>query len=102
MSAIQERQVESASMAAETLPEGGVASPGASPAPEMTKDEMHSGSSTTDDSSVGNDTSADHTPAHTSETVSHPVAVADLLADSDLLADGQTVGAGSDRGKHQA
>jgi EmrB/QacA subfamily drug resistance transporter len=107
MSAIQERQVESASMAAETLPEGGVASPGASPAPEMTKgemtkDEMHSGPSTTNDSSVGNDTSGDHVPAHSSETVSHPIAVADLVADSDLLTDGQTVGAGSDRGKHQA
>ena len=36
-SALEERQVEAASMAAETLPEGGVATPGASPAADLTK-----------------------------------------------------------------
>lgn len=91
MSALEERQAEDASMAAETLPEGGVANPGVSTSSVLTQAPSDGGA-----------TGREHTPAHSTETVSRPIAVADLIAKSDVLPAGQTVGSGSERGRHEA
>ena len=97
MSAMQEAQIEQASLDAETLPEGGVANPGTTPAPDLTK--VTSGSSVDHGSSAKVSTDG-RMPAHAAEAVSRPRAVADLLAESDLLSpEVLTSGTG---GKHHA
>ena len=104
MSALQERQAEDASMAAETLPEGGVATPGTSPAADLTKagndlEQSDAGAEsavpTADDMNGVNG----RRPAHAPEAVSSPVAVADLLARSELVSPNAI---GSGEGKHHA
>ncbi len=98
MSAMEEVQMEQASMKDETLPEGGVASPGAMPSPDLSK-------ATPADPSGGLQSVSDapdtvrHTPSHAQEAVSSPVAVADLLANSELVS---TDAITSGQGKHQA
>ena len=105
MSALQERQVEDASMAAETLPEGGVATPGTSPAPDLTKADSDltqtagDAEEKDDDAHQASASASARVPAHTAEAVSSPVAVADLLAKSELA---QSDGLGSGGGKHYA
>jgi EmrB/QacA subfamily drug resistance transporter len=101
MSALQERQAEDASVAAETLPEGGVATPGTSPAADLTKagnDLDHSAATETAPGQTADDLNV-RRPAHAPEAVSSPVAVADLLARSELVSsDAITAG----KGKHHA
>ncbi len=104
MSAIQEAQMEQASLDAESLPaDGGAAAPDLS---EVASAQTASGavSSTVEGPSVnGNGHAAHgHTPAHSPEATGEHVAVADLIAESDVLPGGQTVGSGTDHGRHEA
>ncbi len=88
MSAIQENQMEQASMDAETLrnEQSAVAATGAD-----LRQESNTASA-----------APKHEPAHSPDAVGHPVAVADLIAESDVMPDGQTVGSGPEHGKHEA
>ncbi len=102
MSAMEEVQLEQASLKAETLPEGGVASPGTSPAPDLTKagndleqSDAHGGGT----SAEGAVASTRRVPAHAAEAAGSPIAVADLLARSDLVSSDAI---GSGQGKHFA
>ena len=90
MSAIQENQMEQASLDAETLrnDQAAVAATGA---------EVPQASEGSSVSIV-----KDHAPAHSPDAIGQPVAVADLIAESDVLPDGQPVGSGPDHGKHEA
>ena len=87
MSALQERAVEDASMSAETLPA------------ESVSGAATNGAATNGGASLSEDA---HVPAHSAEAVGHPIAVADLIADSDLLPTGQPVGSNGGHGRHEA
>jgi EmrB/QacA subfamily drug resistance transporter len=99
MSALQETQMEQASLDAESLPaDGGSSAPDLSQStPAETAGEAVS-STVTGPSSDGDG----HTPAHSPESGGEHVAVADLIAESDVLVGGQTVGSGTAHGRHEA
>ncbi len=85
MSAIQENQMEQASLDAETLRNKEAA------------DVAVTGVQATEDS-----TAASREPAHSPAAVDHAVAVADLIAESDVMPAGHTVDSGADHGRHEA
>ncbi len=93
MSALQERQVEEASLAAETLNEQGGEQNASVALPDLTK-----ASATADTRPENNG----HRPAHSVDAINEPVAVADLIAESDVLPAGQVAGSGARHGKHEA
>ena len=102
MSALEEVQLEEASMDAETLPEGGVASPGTSPAVDMTKaGAAQALTPAGTEGANGGASAGGRSPAHASEAVSSPVAVADLLAQSELVSP-ELLGSGKEAGRHHA
>ncbi|MET3806330.1 EmrB/QacA subfamily drug resistance transporter [Nakamurella sp. UYEF19] len=107
MSALQETQMEQASLDAETLP-----TPAGTTATATATATLGSAGAASDVGGQGvpasapsesvDGTAGHHVPAHSPEATGEHVAVADLIAESDLLANGQSVGSGTDHGKHEA
>ncbi|SDO91869.1 drug resistance transporter, EmrB/QacA subfamily [Nakamurella panacisegetis] len=89
MSALQETQMEQASMAAETLPasEQQVTAP------------MGVAAERTEEAAAAREEAREHAPAHSPEAGGEHVAVADLVAGSDIRPDGTA--AAPDHGKHE-